>query len=254
MLVVTHKKYSIIRKIPYKTIVVGNESLELDGAWRDNSNDNISNKNTTYCELTALYWLWKNKLQEYDCIGLCHYRRMFTKNRFSTKEKFFLTDKDINIEMMMNDIILPEKFYWKLNVAQQYYEIGQGHKKDLELTENAIKSLYPEYLSAYYSITTAKSASYCNMFIMSANNLNMYCKWLFDILDYVEERIDMTGYSKQEKRVFGYLAEILLNVWVKKHQLKIKYYPIAYLDMSSIMQCKMAIRNLGRQIKFYLIY
>lgn len=42
----------------------------------DNTGDNISFKNKSYCELTTQYWAWKNVEAEY--YGFCHYRRYFS--------------------------------------------------------------------------------------------------------------------------------------------------------------------------------
>ena len=47
------------------------------GYQKDNTGENISNKNAAYCELTGLYWAWKNLDTDYT--GLAHYRRHFGK-------------------------------------------------------------------------------------------------------------------------------------------------------------------------------
>ena len=46
---------------------------EILSSVRDNSGDNISAKNKQYCEMSAVYWLWKN--MHHDWIGIEHYRR-----------------------------------------------------------------------------------------------------------------------------------------------------------------------------------
>ena len=52
---------------------VSDYSLDMIG---DDTGDNISDKNRTYCEMTAQYWAWKN-VKDVDYIGFCHYRRFF---------------------------------------------------------------------------------------------------------------------------------------------------------------------------------
>ena len=39
----------------------------------------------------------------------------------------------------------------------------------------------------------------------------------------MEKSLDMSGYTAQEKLVYGYLGEILLNVWVRKNNLVVSY-------------------------------
>lgn len=76
--VMTHKK---IEELSDRTVMpeiyipmqVGRAGKEDLGYLGDDSGDNISDKNSSYCELTGMYWLWKN--MDCDIIGICHYRR-----------------------------------------------------------------------------------------------------------------------------------------------------------------------------------
>ena len=233
IIVVTHKQCEIINNALYQSVIVGNQDIKMPNSWRDNIGDNISSKNPYYCELTALYWFWKNKSFQYDNIGLCHYRRYFTKNPFSNQPKYFITDKDINTYLNSYDIILPQPFYWNTTVKDIYYNLGKGKKKDLELTQNILQEIYLGFDKSFDLILNRHFSSYCNMFITSRKKFNNYCDWLFTVLQHIEKQLDMTGYNKQEKRVFGYLSELLLNAWSVHENLKIKYIPIAYTDMSS---------------------
>ncbi len=230
-MVVTHKKCDIPTFSPYRPVIVGKGDFELEHALRDNEGENIAEKNPYYCELTALYWVWKNQVENYDNIGLCHYRRMFTRRGFSNETKYLLTDKEIEKNLCRYDAILPRPFVWPVCVEQMYL-MGAGKQKDLDLTREAVEELFPEYSPALESVLRGKQGSYCNMFVLPQKHFNDYCQWLFQILQYVEDRCDMTGYTVQEQRVFGYLSEILLNVWVRYNKLKVKYYPIAYLELS----------------------
>lgn len=231
--VVTHKQCEITNKKPYVPIIVGNHNLDIYGAYHDNTKINISTKNKNYCELTALYWIWKNCSSEFDIIGLCHYRRYFTKLPLSSNSAWFITNQDIEKYMNSYEVILPVKFNWSISVSQVYYELGKGRKKDIDLTRKAISLYYPEYINDFDNVLVAKSASYCNMFIMFSKHFTGYCEWLFNILEYVENTVDLSGYDVQEQRIYGYLSEILLNVWVQHNKLKIKYVPIVNTDLTN---------------------
>ena len=93
ILVACHKKDVMATQYPYEPIHVGKDlHLDIDlGIITDNTGDNISNKNASYCELTAMYWAWKN-LKDVDVIGLCHYRRYFS---FSNAEGYRNGDNHI---------------------------------------------------------------------------------------------------------------------------------------------------------------
>lgn len=77
ILVAAHKAYWMPENPVYLPLQVGAEGKPKLGYTPDNTGDNISAKNPCFCELTGLYWAWKNLDCEY--IGLCHYRRYFGK-------------------------------------------------------------------------------------------------------------------------------------------------------------------------------
>ena len=77
IIVSCHKDDILVNQEPYLPIHVGKALNTNDlGIAGDDTGDNISSKNKSYCELTGLYWAWKN-LKGVDIIGLCHYRRYF---------------------------------------------------------------------------------------------------------------------------------------------------------------------------------
>lgn len=115
--VITHKYLTdTINKLGYKYLYVGayKQKERRDGYCYDDVGDNISIKNNTYCELTGLYWMWKNCKDEYK--GLVHYRRFFTSNSLSANIKYFLDEK--NCKLSCRDMISSsEKEFISLRIA-----------------------------------------------------------------------------------------------------------------------------------------
>ena len=112
IIVATHKKYQMPEDKMYLPVQVGSENAKDLGYQKDDTGENISSKNPYYCELTGLYWAWKNLDSEY--IGLSHYRRYFAQNnRMPKKEeerfKNILTYKRADELLNDVDIILPTK-------------------------------------------------------------------------------------------------------------------------------------------------
>ena len=61
MLVASHKPYWMPDDPAYLPVQVGAAGKEtIPGFQRDDEGENISAKNPNYCELTALYWAWKD--------------------------------------------------------------------------------------------------------------------------------------------------------------------------------------------------
>ena len=77
---------------------------------------------------------------------------------------------------------------------------------------------------------SVRSGHICNMFIMRKELLDEYCAWLFDILFEVEKRLDISSYSEYDRRVFGFLGERLLDVWVETNKLQYKEVPVINLE------------------------
>ncbi len=203
--VMTHKEMDKISNDIYIPLHVGKKGKEDLGYAGDDSGDNISEKNPFYCELTGMYWLWKNV--NCDIIGVCHYRRFFCRD-----EK--LLDKDsIELRLQKYPIIVPDTQSVLAESVYKQYEM-QHYAKDLDLCREVIKEKYPEYLPAFdYSMQTVL-VSIGNMWITYKSIYDRYCSWLFDILFEVEKRIDMTGYDDYQKRVMGFLSERLFRAWL----------------------------------------
>ena len=78
-----------IKKLKY--LPVGLKNNNFSNEWlRDNTGDNISQKNPYYGEYTWYYWYWKNllKLKKKDeWIGFCSYREYWGSNKKTSSTK-----------------------------------------------------------------------------------------------------------------------------------------------------------------------
>ena len=234
IIVATHKKYQMPTEKMYIPLQVGREGKESLGYQEDNTGENISEKNPYFCELTGLYWAWKNLDAEY--IGLVHYRRYFTSvKRVPKKEeekfKYILSGNDVQKILENVDIILPKKREYYIENLYSHYEHTM-YIAPLDETRKIIEEKYPEYLGEFNKLHKRTSAHMFNMFIMKKEILNDYCTWLFDILFELEKRIDVTKYDAFHARFFGRVSELLLDVWINKNGLK--YEEVKVMDMQKV--------------------
>lgn len=232
----------------------------------DNKGDNISLKNPNYCELTALYWFWKN--MKSDIVGLTHYRRYFDfrNGRYKNKKINYANSKILCSEMIKDysksiknifddgyDIVLPKQLTFPMAVKHQY--MISHIKEDYFIMEEIVREKYPEYADAFDYIFNKTNKIYAyNMFIMKYEEFCKYCEWLFSLLLDIESKVKISEYEYQS-RIFGFMSERLLNVYVYKNNLKVKEVPIVFIDDNEIVEenfMKNVLKDFRNYIKFKL--
>lgn len=201
--------------------------------------DNISAKNKNYCELTALYWAWKNIKKIYpniEYIGLNHYRRYFSfdrKNYFD--DAVILPEREVKnyrldktkLEKILSkyDALMakPRIYPYSLKVDYSVNHVSE----DINTIEKIIHDKYPSYSKDFISVITCNNKlSPYNMNVIGWNDFCKYCEWLFSILYEAEKMINIEHYNATQSRIWGYLAERLFNVWIEHNNLKIKFLNI----------------------------
>ena len=233
IIVATHKPYKMPDDKTYMPVHVGRA---LSDSWTgtalsaytgDNTGENISHKNKNYCELTALYWAWKNL--DYDYLGLAHYRRYF---RFGTGDKWqtVLSGEKARELLSQHPVILPKKRNYFIESTYDQY-VHAHNRQDLDKTLEILRQYYPQYIPAWDKVMKSTSGHRFNMFVMKKDILNEYLTWLFDILFRLEDVLDISGYSVNDARVFGFVSERLLDVWLITNN--IEYIELPVINMES---------------------
>ena len=237
ILISTHKLAELPQHEYFLPIQAGSSlSSEHLPYTPDNTGDNISKKNRNYCELTVHYWAWKN-MKDTDIIGLNHYRRFFDFRKKFPKlapdRRFTYIDDilskpyyfpNLEEELKQYDIILPNTRNYPYDMATQYavFHIVD----DWRIMKDIIQELSPEYITAFEKTMEHRNySSNYNMFITKWEYFAEYSEWLFKILFEVEKRCNISEYPIQA-RIFGYMSERLINVYVEYRNLRIKHVPL----------------------------
>lgn len=216
----------------YVPIHVGREGKNDLGYLGDNTGNHISIKNPNYCELTAVYWAWKNL--KADFIGLVHYRRHFCDQSFligpsKSKWEHILSEKKAQHLLDQYDIILPKKRHYWIETSKSHY--AHAHNgQDLFQTRKIIAEKYPDYIKNFDEEMNKTASHRFNMFIMKKQLFDNYCEWMFGILFQLEKDIDISNYSPKEARVFGYISERLLDVWISRNSVKYIEVPVMFME------------------------
>lgn len=172
-------------------------------ALRDDVGDNISHKNRQYCELTALYWIWKHDTSAYA--GLCHYRRHFELNEEMCRRLAY-SDIDVVLTIPILNVPSVEKVYRH-----------DHEEKDWKIMMEAVCTLAPDYVSSAQELQDGNFYYAYNMLIARKTVLDDYCAWLFPILQYCEKRCG-AGRGIYQERYPGFLAERLMGIYFLKQE------------------------------------
>ncbi len=228
IVVASHKPYWMPEDSIYLPLQVGSvDHATIAGFQRDDSGEQISTRNPSFCELTGLYWAWKNVDAAY--IGLVHYRRHFAGTFHFNKKRRVATREAIERALARADVLLPAKRRYFVETNYSQY-IHAHHEQDLTLTRSILEERWPDYLPAWDSVMRRRSGHRFNICVMKKPLLDAYASWLFDVLFTLEQRLDTSGYSGLDARVFGLASERLLDVWLARNPVRTAELPIVNLE------------------------
>lgn len=253
MYVITHKKADIVKIPGYIPLLVGADlhpDIDQSGV-KDNNGENISSKNPNYCELTGIYWIWKNAMD--DIVGILHYRRYFSKSRLSSKHQYFISSSDIERIMRKKRIILPKARPLSTTVLQAINRAPNIN--DVKEMYAAIKILEPRYIDDYIWYLNQNKAHLYNMAIMRRSDFCNYCDWLFRILSYIEDHHDMDAETDiYRKRLYGFLSERLITVWMHHNIVNsdIVEIPVVNTEESTVSRLRHIVGDIVRNCQYIM--
>ncbi len=222
IIIAAHKKYQMPTDLMYLPVHVGakgKDSIEDNHRiyQRDDEGENISDLNPYFCELTGLYWAWKNLKSDY--IGLAHYRRHFSFHpRSKDKWGAVLKKSEIESDLGTVKVFVPKKRRYWIETLYSHYA-HTHYASQLDETRKIIGEKYPEYIGSFDKAVKRRWGYMFNMMIMERGEFNAYCSWLFGILfelrfcigKEAEENLD-----KFQGRFYGRISEIIFNVWLEE--------------------------------------
>ena len=245
IIIAAHKSYQMPDDPMYLPLHVGAEGKkdaegnDLDlGYVKDNTGENISILNPSFCELTGLFWAWKNL--DADYIGLAHYRRHFCCKKTKDLFQSVLTYDQIKPYLGKIKVFSPNKRKYYIESLYDHYK-HTHYIEQLDETREIIAKLYPDYIDSFDQVVKRTYGYMFNMMIMQKDLLDAYCRWLFDILFELKDRMEsnekMQDLSVFQSRFYGRISEIIFNVWLERQletgSLKkdeVKEIPVIHMD------------------------
>ena len=251
-------------------IPVGLGENNFNNEWlRDNTKQNITNKNKYYGEYTFHYWFWKNMIDEIsdkNWIGFCAYRRYWANhNNMKSNELNKIINNQNFREHVLQDVkndwsnyetILGESipfgkiklskiiknggiksilrnlnsFIKNQTTVKFHFDIFHGNKK----IDKAIDLLEMKERSDFRIFINNQSFNKENMFICRSKKvIKEYYKSVFPWLQRCENIFGFNLSAWHEIRIYAFLAERYLSYWFNKYTI-VKEWPIFFYDTNKI--------------------
>lgn len=242
--------------IPVHVGSLGKEAIE--GCQRDDEGENISSRNFTFCEMSGQYWAWKNLSADY--IGQCHYRRYFCFDGKSHKandhaqiEDECLSPYSINDYMIADELAIRKNVepydlvrapYWsvkgvptpdgpKKTIREHMVAYGLVADEAFDRLVSICGELQPDYCDELVSYLNGDKYLGYNCFIMKRQLFDRLCEFEFSILDKFDSEFSYEGLTATQKRICGYLGEVLYSVFVahvSKEGVSVNEIPLVFFD------------------------
>lgn len=234
ILVACHRPCEVPQDPMYLPVQVGAAGKEPIGFARDDEGIEISRKNPEYCELTALYWGWKNL--SCGVLGLVQYRRCFTMHgsrwcrRHGLSESALSSAEAQQLMASCRVLVPSRRHYYIETIYSQYAHTFDGSQ--LDKARQVLVQTQPDYVRDFDEFMRRRSGYMFNLFLMERPLLDAYCTWLFGVLSELEKLVDTAGMTDFERRYAGRVSERLFNVWLIHQQ------RIGALKPQEIRECR----------------
>lgn len=243
-----HKQVDVPQIKSYVPFQVGEAINKNWGIVGDGTGDNISVKNKDFCELTGIYWIWKNVKDDYK--ELVHYRRIFSKSNICNGVNTIYEYEELVEKLKTADVVMPYVESFKQSTKDEIL-ISSCTEEIFDKLRSIILDKYPDYMLEFDEFFANSKSTLFNMMFCSSKVFDSYCQWLFDILFELEDWITENN-IEYPARLYGFLSERLLNVWVMHNKLKVDNTCVWHAEMKLCERLQLLRRRVTNKVRFLI--